>query len=141
MRITDDVIADLLPLYTAGEVSPDTRALVEEYLAANPAFADVVKAASDERAQPIIDVPRENTERRALNRSRALLRRRSWIMGLAIFCTMLPFSVASFEGADRDVTFFMLRDAPAVAACFAAVAAVLWTLYYRLNQRLRSTGL
>ena len=141
MRITDDVIADLLPLYTAGEASPDTRALVEEYLAANPALADVVKAASDERVQPIVDVPRESTERVALNRSRALLRRRSWIMGLAIFSTLLPFSVGSFDGADRDVTFFMLRDAPAVAASFAAVAVVLWTVYYRLNQRLRSTGL
>ena len=32
MEITRDVILDLLPLYVAGEVSEDTRKLVEAYL-------------------------------------------------------------------------------------------------------------
>lgn len=32
MEITRDVILDLLPLYVAGEVSEDTRKLIEEYL-------------------------------------------------------------------------------------------------------------
>ena len=32
MEITRNVILDLLPLYLADEVSPDTRALVEKYL-------------------------------------------------------------------------------------------------------------
>lgn len=32
MEITRNVILDLLPLYLANEVSPDTRALVEKYL-------------------------------------------------------------------------------------------------------------
>lgn len=32
MEITRDVILDLLPLYVAGEVSEDTRMLVETYL-------------------------------------------------------------------------------------------------------------
>ena len=36
MKITKDVIADLMPLYPAGEVSADTRALVEDFLKANP---------------------------------------------------------------------------------------------------------
>ena len=33
MKITRDVIYDLLPGYFAGEVSADTRALVDEFLA------------------------------------------------------------------------------------------------------------
>ena len=36
MKITRDVVTDLLPLYVAGEASADTRALVEEYLLEDP---------------------------------------------------------------------------------------------------------
>jgi anti-sigma factor RsiW len=43
MNITPDVITDLLPIYLAGEASPGTRALLEEYLRDNPAFAKEVR--------------------------------------------------------------------------------------------------
>jgi len=39
MTITRDVIYDLLPAYFAGEVSADTRTLIEEFLATDPEFA------------------------------------------------------------------------------------------------------
>ena len=38
MTVTSDVILDLLPMYVAGEVSEDTRKLVEAYLEENPRF-------------------------------------------------------------------------------------------------------
>lgn len=43
MEITRNVILDLLPLYLADEVSPDTRALVEQYLATDPELAKMAK--------------------------------------------------------------------------------------------------
>ena len=39
MKITRDVIYDLLPGYFAGEVSADTRVLIDEFLATDPEFA------------------------------------------------------------------------------------------------------
>lgn len=39
MKITRDVIYDLLPAYFAGEVSADTRVLIDEFLATDPEFA------------------------------------------------------------------------------------------------------
>ena len=36
MEITRDVILDLLPLYVAGEVSENTRVLIEQYLDTDP---------------------------------------------------------------------------------------------------------
>jgi anti-sigma factor RsiW len=36
MKITRDIVLDLLPLYLAGEASADTRALVEEYVQTDP---------------------------------------------------------------------------------------------------------
>lgn len=43
MEMTRNVILDLLPLYLAGEVSADTRALIEEFLETDPELAHVVK--------------------------------------------------------------------------------------------------
>jgi anti-sigma factor RsiW len=37
-KLTRDVISDLWPLYVTGEASPDTRRLVEEFLASDPTF-------------------------------------------------------------------------------------------------------
>lgn len=39
MKITRDVIYDLLPAYFAGEVSADTRTLIDEFLATDAEFA------------------------------------------------------------------------------------------------------
>ena len=39
MTVTRDVILDLLPLYFAGQVSHDTRTLVDEFLQTDPDFA------------------------------------------------------------------------------------------------------
>ena len=43
MEISQNVILDLLPLYLAGEVSADTRHLVEKYLKTDPELADIAK--------------------------------------------------------------------------------------------------
>ena len=43
MEITRNVILDLLPLYSANEVSADTRALIEEYLETDPELANIAK--------------------------------------------------------------------------------------------------
>src|SRR6185295_5930612 len=39
MKVTRDVIYDLLPSYFAGDASDDTRALVEAYFETDPEFA------------------------------------------------------------------------------------------------------
>src|SRR6185312_2252669 len=39
MRVTQDVVRDLLPLYFENEASPDSRILVETWFAHDPAFA------------------------------------------------------------------------------------------------------
>jgi anti-sigma factor RsiW len=41
--VTKNVILDLLPLYLAGEVSPDTSALVKKYLEEDPELAETAK--------------------------------------------------------------------------------------------------
>lgn len=53
MEITRDVILDLLPLYSAGEVSNDTRSLIEKYLETDLELAKVAKKFAS------MDLPRD----------------------------------------------------------------------------------
>ncbi|UCH09351.1 MAG: hypothetical protein JSU61_08915 [Fidelibacterota bacterium] len=57
MEVTKNVILDLLPLYSADEVSADTRVLVEEYLAAHPEFAAAVRESGARGLSGDIPVP------------------------------------------------------------------------------------
>jgi len=55
MEITRNVILDLLPLYSANEVSADTRALVEEYLESDAELANIAKRL--ETMEKLRDIP------------------------------------------------------------------------------------
>ena len=83
MKITKDIIQDMLPLYSSGECSPDTKHLVEEYLNANPEFARHAKDSM--RTPPLENIPGQlgkEDELRSLAKTRRLLRTRSYIVGL-----------------------------------------------------------
>ena len=56
-EITENIILDLLPLYLAGEVSDETRALVETYLEADPTLAAKVEEARMSETRSEIPVP------------------------------------------------------------------------------------
>lgn len=137
MTITKDVINDLLPLYEAGEASADTRRLVEEYLGAHPE-ASAGAAVSDALLKRAA-VSRPEVERReTLERARVLLARRQWFFGLALGCTLMPFSIA---GSGGTVTWFMLRDATGMAGIFVAAAVACWIGYFRVRSQLRVAGM
>jgi hypothetical protein len=46
MKVTRNIILDLLPLYLAGEASPDTQILVDQYLENDPELAELAKKTS-----------------------------------------------------------------------------------------------
>jgi anti-sigma factor RsiW len=145
MNITRDVIRDLLPAYWNGEVSTDTRKLIEEFLSQDPEFASAVereRAAAEgvlkslaARAQ---NGPPPAAQVRSLERTRKMLRIRSFVLAFAIFFSMSPMTTY-FGGG--EVKWLMFRDAPQLAMACIGVAAVLWTAYVVLRVRLRSTGL
>lgn len=136
MNITRDVVADLLPAYLTGEASADTKALIDELAARDPDIAGLVASARNERidamAHTQISLP-PNLERDIVARTRAVLRRRSWTLALALFFTAMPF-VFAFSGG--RVTFFMMRDEPGSRLFFLS-AAWLWFEYVRQTRRLR----
>lgn len=139
MNITRDVVIDLLPVYESGEASADTRRLVDDFLKNDTEFARIVRAARTPPATMATPVatPQMVEERTAVDRTRKALRWKSWTMALAIFLTMLPFSIAG--DSENGLRFFMWRDVPASRLALVA-AAGLWWSYFRQTQAMRKTG-
>lgn len=136
MNLTRDVVKDLLTVYLAGDASPDTRAIVEEWLASDP---DLASLAADARRDdlPAVPPPAPSVEKLALGRTRRRLTLRSVVFGLAIYVTSLPatvtFNSSGFHG--------LLIDNWPERIVLAILAGVLWATYVILARRLRVPGL
>lgn len=138
MTITRDIVVDLLPLYAAGEASADTRRLVEGFIKDDASVAALLRALqSSESLAEGGAAPSAELERSAVNRTRAMIRRRSWTLALAIFFTLMPLTVA---GDETGITFLMVRDEPG-SALFWIGAAYLWWQYARLTRELSRGGI
>lgn len=75
MEITRNVILDILPMYLADEVSPETRALIEKYLETDLDLAKQVQEQKEFLRLPV-DIPVPLTEEdqiKAYKKSRLLL--------------------------------------------------------------------
>lgn len=134
MNVTKEIINDLIPLYAANECSADTRALVEDYLRGNPQQAEELRrvmAASVPQAAP---PAKALDEVRSFREARRRLRRRSWLMGLAIFFSLAPFSFVWTGGR----VWWLMREAPASAGAYAALGVVFWVIFAVERRRSRS---
>jgi anti-sigma factor RsiW len=138
MKVTKDVVVDLLPLYVSGEASSDTRKLVEDYLRSDPALAQEVAELSRSPAlasEPPLLVP--DLQLRTLMRTRRALKLRGALLGSGIFFTLLPCSFVAGDGHLR----WAWTTNPAGSAVSAALAALAWAAYAVTRRSLRATGL
>lgn len=132
MKVTKDVVKDLLTVYLAGEATPDTRALVEEWLRTDP---DLARQAEQARGLSLPAAPAlpPTVEKRALDRTRRHLRWRSVLLGFTIYVTTLPLTVtfnsAGFHG--------LLIDNWPERIVILAIACALWVTYWRMSRPLR----
>lgn len=141
MNINREVILDLLPLYLAGEGSPATRTLVEDYLKQDPEFAQRIRlqwADNFDKALPSALPP--DLELRSLRRTRSLLIWQRWLFALAIgFSSICLSNEFSFEGGHFREFHFLLRDYPAQFGTCLVVGIICWIAYFNLRRRLRSS--
>ena len=75
MEITRKVILDLLPLYLAGEVSTETRDLIEKFMETDPKLAELARQQKAAMALPG-DVPvplSEENQIKAYRKSKIIL--------------------------------------------------------------------
>jgi hypothetical protein len=134
MNVTKDIINDLIPLYVANECSADTRALVEEYLQQHPHQAEELPRIITAPVPGAVPPAKGLDEVRAFREARRRLRRRSWLMAIAIFLSLAPFSFSS----DGGRTWWMLRDATGSAFVYATLGLVFWIIYAVDRRRSKS---
>ena len=131
MKITPDVINDLLPIYASGECSTDTRKLVEEYMKENPGIIPPVKDFQHLLPNAIPAGLKANDELHALVKTRRQLRVRSTLMGLAIFFSIVPFSFLYTGGK----FYFLMAEAPVSAIVYGALGLLSWGLYFWIRRK------
>ena len=142
MNVTREVILDLLPVYLAGEASPATRSLVEEYLKQDVELAQRIRLqwAEGLKRAASSGLPPE-LELRSLKRTRGLLTLQKWLFGFALF---FAASGLSIEFSTRNGHFqefhFLFRDYPAVFGGSLVCSLIFWSLYFLVRHRVRTAG-
>ena len=134
LNVTRDVVADLWPIYEAGEATADTRALVEEFLAGDPAFAASLRETPALNASPAPAPP--DVKLAALKRTRDLVRGNSWLRGLRLAAFVLTLFALG-----RIISDTSWDVSPRGFIADAIMATVLWALYCVLLRRYRMRSL
>ena len=137
MTVTRDVILDLLPLYFAGQVSADTKTLVDEFLKTDPDFARMSQR-FDVMMKDRGHVPEAAAaERKTFERTRLLLRYRNQTIGVAVAFSLMPFA---FGFNDRGVYWILWRDHSAIAASWLLAGIACWIAAYVIGRRAARSG-
>jgi CO/xanthine dehydrogenase FAD-binding subunit len=104
MEISRNVVLDLLPLYIADEASPETRQLVDQYLASDPELANIAKKLSNSELISEVPIP-INKEREMEVYEEAKLQQRKYIITLvAVVSAIILFLMVAALGG----LFFLL---------------------------------
>jgi len=137
MTVTREVILDLLPLYLAGEASPATRVLVEEYMTGDAELSKAIRSKWTENLSKVTQggVPAD-LELQSLKRARKMLAWQKWMMGLGIFFTANAFSFrADFHEGKMVLFQFLLSDSPVLWGASAMLAIAFWIAYASLRRQ------
>ena len=97
MKITRDVILDLLPLYIANELSEDTRALVDEYLETDPEIAKIALKTVIPGLMSEVPVPyTKDKKMEAYSEARKVTNQRIIILAVALTMIIAFITLAVF---------------------------------------------
>lgn len=140
MDVTRDVILDLMPLYLAGEGSPATRALVDEYLRSDRELAERVRTLGVRALEVAATKLGPDPELDALRRTRRLLSQLRWLLGMGLGFMALALAMEGKFRGGRLVEFhFLIRDAPVLLGIFFVLGLICLAMYFRLRSRLHVT--
>jgi hypothetical protein len=95
MEITRNVILDLLPLYSANEVSADTRALIEEYLETDPELTNIAKQLETMEKPRDIPVPLSRDDE-MIAYKKARRRQNLYAIILGVVLSILALTIFAF---------------------------------------------
>jgi anti-sigma factor RsiW len=122
-NLTRDVIADLYPLYVSGDVSPDSRRLVEAFLSQDPEFARALANSGRDSLAGYAPPPLQpDHELKTLARLKRRLWGPLWMMNLAIM-----FSCFAFGRIVADTSWDV---SPRPFIVTALIAVCFWVAFF-----------
>jgi hypothetical protein len=122
MKITRAIIADLWPLCVSGDASPDSRALVEEFLEGDPEFARSLRDSGGDPLSGLGGTPPPDHELRSLALAKRRLSGYPWLRFFAVLWTSFAFGrIISDTSWDVSPRNFLITAG--IAACF-------WVAHY-----------
>jgi hypothetical protein len=140
VNVSREVILDLLPVYLAGEASPATCALVEQYMQEDPDLAQRIRLKwADNLGKIAPSALPPDLELRSLRRTRALIAWQKWLFGFGICFTAFALSIQiSFQEGRIKELHFLMRDFPGQIGLCAVLGVSCWIGYYALRRRLHT---
>ena len=143
MKITREVVLDLLPVYLAGEASPDTRAVVEDFMKQDEELARRVRlqfAENFSKITPSTLAP--DLELRSLRRTRKMIGWQRRLTGIGASLVMLGLSCQfSFSGGHITDFHFLMRDFPSLLGACVSIGLSCLVASFIIRRHLRVTGL
>jgi hypothetical protein len=138
MTITDAVLDDLLTVYTAGEASPDTAALLEARAREDVGFRARLEAARRVSA-PVAGTagPVSSSELAALRLTRRFIFLRSLFMAMGIAFCLAPLCFVFDDGGVR----FLVWHEAGVRNGLLSVGIAAWVAWWVVRRQIRPTGL
>jgi len=132
MKITRDVVIDLWPVYQSGEASPDTRALVDEFLKQDPELARRLREEkSFELPESLPHTLHPDHEMRTFRMTRKAIHKIDFTL---LFAMM--FSGFAFGRIVSDTSWDV---SPKNFAITAAIAALFWIAFFvRLVRKVKA---
>jgi anti-sigma factor RsiW len=141
MKVTRDVIYDLLPSYFAGDASQDTRALVEAYFETDPEFARMAsrfqsliadRQASSGAADAATEVRARERETFQCARTAAELPQKARASALGFgFASLFSFGVALLTWRPPMNAFY--NPGVLLGVIFLVTAVVVFALSFRVR--------
>ncbi len=131
--LPEAVMNDLVTLHLAGEASPQTSALVDEYLAAHPALT--MQLGPSRFAPLTASFPSAAAEVTSLTRTRRRIALERWVFGLACAFTAVALSIR-ISTTDTGVSVRpALIGHPGAIVATVVPALALWSVYVFLRRR------
>lgn len=126
MKVSRDVILDLLPVYLANEASEDTRVLVEQFLADDPTLAKLVERSNQNPWDGEIPIPlNKEHEMKSFEKTKQLLFQQKLFLALAVASTLM---LAAFRFDSEGVEWLWINS-PEIAWALVIIAAIFWTAF------------
>ncbi|VAW34576.1 hypothetical protein MNBD_CHLOROFLEXI01-4536 [hydrothermal vent metagenome] len=131
MKISRDVILDLLPVYLANEASDDTRALVEQFLVDDPALTKLVEQTDQEKWVGEIPVPlNKEHEMKSFEKTKQLLFQQKLFLAIAVATTLMMIGVRG----GSDGVKWLWADSPQIVGVILIVSGIFWTAFMTVSR-------